>query len=236
MVGWVEALRSRVAPGAAEVDLSTTSVLLVVLVAIGVVSVGPVWSVVRLGVTLVHELGHAFVGIAVGRRFTGFVLRGDMSGHAVTRGRPRGLGRVLTTWAGYPMPALVGAGLVWLGGRGWAAPTVAVTLVLLLVAFLRVRSALTLLVMLLALAAVGSLWWWRSDAVQAQVLLGTGLVLLVGAWRHLGAVARDRGSASDPGTLAALTRVPRLVWNASFAAVCGAATWLAAVEVLSAWG
>ena len=76
----------------------------------------------RLAVTLVHELGHALVGLAVGRRFTGFVLRGDMSGHAVTVGPARGPGRVLSTWAGYPAPAVVGAALVWAAGRGWAAP------------------------------------------------------------------------------------------------------------------
>ena len=69
-------------------------------------------EVLRLGVTLVHELGHAFVGMLVGRRFTGFVLRGDMSGHAVTVGPPRGIGRLVTTWAGYPMPGVVALGLV----------------------------------------------------------------------------------------------------------------------------
>ena len=87
-------------------------------------------------------------------------------------------------------------------------------IVILLVALVRVRSLLTAVVMLVALGATGALWWWRDDAVQAQVLVGAGIVLLVGAWRHLGAVLRTRDRSSDPGVLASLTHVPRVVWNA----------------------
>lgn len=210
--------------------------LLVVLgAALVAVGVGPVWSVLRLGVTLVHELGHAGVGMLCGRRFTGFVLRGDMSGHAVTVGPARGAGRVATTWAGYPAPAVVGAALVWLAGRGWAPVVLAAVVVVLLVALVRSRSALTVLVVLAVGAATAWLWWSGPDRLQAQVLVGTGLVLVVGAWRHLGAVAgsRDR-SASDAAVLAQLTGVPRLLWVASFGVVCAAATWLVATTVLAA--
>src|SRR5690625_4327120 len=34
----------------------------------------PLWRYARLAVTIVHELGHAAVGILVGRRFTGFEI------------------------------------------------------------------------------------------------------------------------------------------------------------------
>ena len=94
---------------AGRTELLTPAGVLVVL-ALTAVAVGwaPAWRVLRLAVTLVHELGHAGAGVAVGRRFTGFVLRRDMSGHAVTVGRPKGPGMVATTWAGYPVPAVVG--------------------------------------------------------------------------------------------------------------------------------
>ena len=62
---------------------------------------------------------------------------------------------------------------------------VIVVLVGLLAALTRVRSALTGLVVLTVTAATGALWWWRDDALQQQVLVGVGLLLLVGAWRHL---------------------------------------------------
>lgn len=218
-------------PAAGEVALAAPPLLAVLLVAGLALAYAPAWRVLRLGVTLVHELGHAVVGVAVGRQFTGFVLRGDMSGHAVTRGPVRGLGRVLSTWAGYPMPAIVAAATVWLAARGWSAPVVTFSLVVLLLALVRVRSALTLAVMLVALAATGALWWWRDDTTQPLVLACVGLVLLVGGWRHLWAVLHDRGRASDPGVLASLTHVPRLVWNASFVVVNALATWVVAVEV-----
>ena len=81
------------------------------------------------------------------------------------------------------------------------------------------------------------LWWAGSPQLQAQVVVGVGLVLIVGAWRHLGAVvAATDPAVSDPGVLARLTRVPRVVWNTSFAIVLGWATWLAGSAVLDASG
>ena len=62
-------------------------------------------------------------------------------------------------------------------------------------------------------------------------------MLLVGAWRHLGAVvaAPERGT-SDPGVLARITRVPRTLWITSFVLVLGAASWVVARTVLDASG
>jgi hypothetical protein len=232
-VEWFELVRDRVVPATGDVALSAPRVVVVLAVALALIVVDPLWRVVRLVVTLVHELGHAVVGVLVGRRFTGFVLRGDMSGHAVTRGPVRGPGRVASTWAGYPVPAILGAGMVWAAGRGWSAPLVTAGLAVLLFALVRVRSALTVVVMAVAIAASGALWWWRDDTLQPQVLVGLGVVLLVGAWRHLGAVLRDRSRGSDPGVLASLTHVPRAVWNGSFVVVCALATWLVAAEAVA---
>lgn len=231
---WMDQLVARLEPASGDVTLTAAAVWTVLAGSLLVVAVEPLWRVLRIAVTLVHELGHAVVGMAVGRRFTGFVLRGDMSGHAVTVGRPRGPGRVVSTWAGYPAPALVGAAMAWLAGRGWAAAFIAGVIVVLLVALARVRSALTLLVMVVALALTGALWWWRDDVLQAQLLVGTGIVLVVGAWRHLAAVAGSRDRSSDPGVLASLTHVPGVVWTFSFALACAAGSWLLAVEVLTA--
>ncbi len=218
------------------VSLAGAPVLVVLALSVLAVAVPPLWGVLRLGVTLVHELGHAVVGMLSGRRFTGFVLRGDMSGHAVTVGPARGLGRVVTTWAGYPAPALVGAASVWLAVRGWAPTVLTAVLAVLLASVLRVRSLLTAVVVLAVGAATGALWWGGSDRLQAQALVGAGIVLVVGAWRHLAAVAGapDRGT-SDPAVLARLTRVPRAFWVLSFALACAGATWVVAETVLAAW-
>jgi hypothetical protein len=232
-VDWLEDLRDRVVPATGDVALAAPRLLIVLAVALALIVVGPLWRAVRLVVTLVHELGHAVVGVLVGRRFTGFVLRGDMSGHAVTRGPVRGPGRVASTWAGYPMPALLGAAMVWAAGRGWSAPVITAGLVVLLFALVRVRSALTVVVMTVAIAGSATLWWWRDDTLQPQVLVGLGVVLVVGAWRHLGAVLRDGSRGSDPGVLSSLTHLPRVVWNASFVVVCALATWVVGSEVVA---
>ncbi|HET7820845.1 MAG TPA: M50 family metallopeptidase [Ornithinibacter sp.] len=235
-MNWFEQVWSRVVPEQG-VALVGTPVLIVLVAALVAVAVDPLWRVLRLGVTLVHELGHAGIGMLCGRRFTGFVLRGDMSGHAVTVGPARGVGRVLTTWAGYPAPGLVGAVVVWLAVRGWSAPVLTGILAVLVTAALRVRSGLTALVVAVALVGAGALWWAGTPQLQAQVVVAVGLVLIVGAWRHLGAVLGAADPAvSDPGVLTRLTRVPRLVWNTTFVVVLAWASWLAGSTVLDASG
>lgn len=231
-VDWLEAITERVRPAAQAPELAAPALVAALVVAAVAVTWRPAWAALRLAVTLVHELGHAAVGVAVGRRFTGFVLRSDMSGHAVTVGRPRGPGMIAMTWAGYPAPALLGSALVWLGAHGWSAPTLAVGLLALLAALPFVRSGLTAAVVLGTGAAVGCLWWAGTAVLQQQALVAIGVVLLVGAWRHLGAVAARPTPASDPGTLARLTRVPTGLWVLSMALVCGLATWAAVAELV----
>lgn len=222
---WPELL-ARVRPGPA-LDAVTDgwSVWATLGVAAALVLLPGVWRLVRVGVTVVHELGHAAVGMAAGRRFTGLVLRLDMSGHTVTVGPARGAGRVATTWAGYPAPGVVGAGLLHAATAGWAAPVLGAVLLVLVAAALRVRSGFTALVVVAVLGGTAALWWAGPPSVQGLILVGAGAVLVAGAWRHLGAVLGRRERGSDPAVLARLTRVPAAVWSASFAVVLGAATW-----------
>lgn len=223
-MSWQQEIGSRLARGE-PIELEPEQLAIVGAVALAVVVIGPVWRVVRLGVTLVHELGHAGVGVLFGRTFTGFVLRGDASGHAVTRGPTRGLGLVATTWAGYPAPALLGAALAFVAGTGWAAATLAAMALILLLSLIRVRSVLTAVVTLGTLAGLGALWWWREDLLQVQVLTGLAAVLVVGAWRHVIVAAADHSPGNDARVLARLTPIPRVLWLLTFAAVCAFATW-----------
>lgn len=200
-----------------------------IAIGLALVVLPPLWRRVRIGVTLVHELGHAAAGILVGRRFTGFVIRGDMSGHAVTVGKRRGPGLALTTWAGYPMPALVGAGLVWVALAGWAPLLLLAVAAGCVVTLPFVRSWTTAGVTLAVGIAAGALWWWRSDVRAGVVVLVVAAVLILGAWRHWAAVARSpRGS--DPAALAKQTGWPGWFWvGTQFLAIAGAtalAGWL----------
>ena len=214
--------------GSAAPGLNAGALATAALAALAVVLVPTIWLQLRIAVTLVHELGHAIIGIAFGRRFTGFVVRGDMSGHAVTVGPARGIGRIATTWAGYPMPALVGLLMVWSATTGYAAALLFACLLTLVVVLVFVRSAGTLATVAAAGVGIGALWWWRNDEVQALAVVTTGLVLLIGAWRHLGALTsahgrHDRGS--DAAVLRQLTGIPAFVWIGTFVAVLAAATW-----------
>lgn len=229
-MSWVSDALTRVQPSA-PIVMTPTELAVIAGVALAVVLIPPLWRFARLGVTLVHELGHALVGIAVGRRFTGFVLRGDASGHAVTRGPSSGPGLAATTWAGYPAPALLAAGLAVAAGNGWAPPVLAVLGLVLVVALVQVRSLLTAAVTVGSLVGVGSLWWWGVPQLQAQVLLGLAAVLLVGAWRHLASAMKDASVGNDARVLARLTRVPRLVWLGTYVLVCGGAAWVVVVAV-----
>lgn len=226
---WWAEIVARWQPGESLAELGASRGLVLGALGAGLICVlvPPLWRAVRVAVTVVHELGHGLVGILVGRSFTGLVLRADMSGHAVTVGRPRGPGRVVTTWAGYPAPAVVGLGCLWAGTSGWAAPALGLLTVVLLGALLRVRSWYTALVMVLVTGGAGLLWWVGGPRLQGVVLVAVGVLLLLGAWRHLAAVIAAPTASSDPGVLAALTRVPAVVWNLGFALVLGLASWTA---------
>lgn len=226
---WVE-IALRWQPGTPLAELGASRALVLGALGAGLICVlvPPLWRVLRVAVTVVHELGHGIVGVLVGRSFTGLVLRADMSGHAVTVGRPRGPGRVVTTWAGYPAPAVVGCGLLWAGSSGWAPPALGLLTVVLLGSLVRVRSWYTALVMVLVTGGAGLLWWFGGPRPQGLALVAVGALLLLGAWRHLAAVVAAPRRSSDPGVLAALTRVPAVLWNLGFATVLGLASWAAA--------
>lgn len=189
--------------------------------------------------TLVHEAGHAAVGMLVGRRFHGFVVEGDLSGRAVTSGRSRGPGRCVTAWAGYPMPALIGAGMVLAALSGWAGAVLAAALVVLIALLVMSRSARTAGLVALCGAAVASLWWWGDVAVavplRAGVVAGMGLLLLAGAWESLGDVSRSRDGGADHRTLARLTPLPAGFWWLTWALVDTGATWLVVRAVAELW-
>lgn len=177
----------------------------------------------RTLVTIVHEAGHAAVGILVGRRFHGFVVGRDLSGHAVTSGKTRGAGRVLTTWAGYPAPAVLGA-VVALGAmRGWAGLILMLSLLLLVVLLVMSRSLRTAGLVVLTGILTAFLWWWGGPWRDGLVA-GTGLVLLVGAWDSLRDVARSRDGSQDHRTLAQLTALPAGWWLLTWFLVDAAAT------------
>ena len=202
---WDRVVSQQPVPAASFVLGTGVVALLLVVVA---------WPQVRLGVTVVHEAGHALVAVLVGRRLSSIRLHSDTSGLTVSSGRPRGPGMVAMLAAGYLAPALLGllAAYLLAAGRGVALLWL---LVLLLAALLLwVRNVYGLGVVLLAGVGLFALTWWGSEQVQSVAAYLVTWLLLLSAPRPLvELLGRGRSRTSDPAQLAALTRVPAVLWT-----------------------
>ncbi len=218
--------------------------ILVVLVA-AVVSILPVtWRIFALFVTLVHELGHACASVMTGRIVTGIRLRFDQSGSTMSYGRIGGLSEVWATFWGYPVPAVVGAALVWSALTGWGSFALSVSAILLLVTILAIRNLVGLVIILSTAGVSLALVWFASAEFLGHVTFVLGIALLVGAVRDCLKVLsvhtrrRDELETSDAHILYRQTGIPSPVWLILFAVpilgswfVAGTATVYAVVAV-----
>ena len=80
------------------------------IAALAAVSVRSVWRVLRNIVTIAHEGGHALAALVTGRQLQGIRLHSDTSGVTVSSGKPYGPGMIVTAFAGYVTPSLLGLG------------------------------------------------------------------------------------------------------------------------------
>jgi hypothetical protein len=173
------------------------------------------WPKVRLGVTVVHEAGHALVAVLVGRRLRSVRLHSDTSGLTVSRGKPRGPGMVAMLAAGYLAPAALGLVAALLLANGRSVGLLWLLVVLAAVLILWVRNGYGLLVLLLGGAGVLLLTWYGDGTVQSVAAYLIAWLLLLAAPRplvELLTAGRRRGRTSDPDQLAGLTRVPAVLW------------------------
>lgn len=173
------------------------------------------WPWVRLGVTVVHEAGHALVGVLVGRRLKSVHLHSDTSGLTVTSGKPRGPGMVAMLAAGYLAPALLGLGATLLLAAGRAVGLLWLLVLLAAVLIVWVRNGYGFLVLLLGGGGVLALTWYADAQVQSAAAYLVTWLLLLAAPRPLLELlgeGRRRSRTSDPDQLARLTRVPAVLW------------------------
>jgi hypothetical protein len=170
------------------------------------------WPLVRLIITVCHEGGHALAALLAGRKLSGIRLHTDTSGLTLTRGRPTGLGMAFTFFAGYPAAALLGLGVAWLAGEGYAAGALWLIVALLAVMLINIRNFYGALVVLglgglLALAS-----WFAPPEILSWIAIGLAWLLLFGAPRPVFEVAANRNPGTDSAQLARLTRLPRAFW------------------------
>jgi hypothetical protein len=193
---------------------SATVVLLTGLVALALVLAPGTWPRVRMAVTIVHEAGHAAIGVLVGRRLTGIRLHSDTSGVTVTRGKPRGPGMVAMLLAGYLAPGLLGLGAALLLAAGHSVALLWGLVALLVLLLLWVRNLYGVLAVLVTGGAVGLVSWYARPDQQSVVAYLIAWLLLLAAPRPLVELLGDRrrSRTSDPDQVARLTHVPAVVW------------------------
>lgn len=204
---WDRVASRQPVPDAPFVLATGVLALLLVLVA---------WPRVRLGITVVHEAGHALVAVLAGRRLSGIRLHSDTSGLTVSLGRPRGPGMMAMLAAGYLAPALLGLLAAYLLGQGRAVGLLWLLVLLLAGLLVWVRNGYGLLVLVVLGAGLFALTWWGSAQAQSVAAYLVTWTLLLAAPRPLVELlgrGRRGSRTSDPAQLAALTHVPAVLWT-----------------------
>ncbi|MFC7919297.1 M50 family metallopeptidase [Streptomyces cinereoruber] len=203
--------------------------------ALVLVAVRGLWLPARNAITIAHEGGHGIVALATGRRLEGIRLHSDTSGLTVSRGRPTGLGIVLTLAAGYPAAPLLGLGGAALIGTHRTTLLLWAATALLLALLVMVRNAYGILTVLLTSAAFLLVSLFTGPDVQGAFACAAVWFLLLGGVRPAFELQakRRRGGApdSDADQLARLTHVPAGVWliffhTVSICCLIGGGRWL----------
>lgn len=205
------------------------------VVALAVVGARLSWRVARNAVTIAHEGGHGLVALLTGRRLEGVRLHSDTSGLTVSRGKPTGIGMVLTAAAGYTAPSLLGLGGAWLLAAGHITALLWGATALLLALLVMVRNAYGVLSVVVTGAVFLLVSWLTGSDVQAAFAYGVVWFLLLGGVRpvfELQSKRRGGGAPdSDADQLHRLTNVPAGGWLLLFHAVAlcsltGGGRWL----------
>lgn len=193
------------------------------------------WRVARNAVTIAHEGGHGLVALLTGRTLTGIRLHSDTSGLTVSRGKPTGIGMILTAAAGYTAPPLLGLGGAALLGTGRITLLLWLATALLLAVLVMIRNAYGAVSVLVTGSTFVLVSWLTGPQVQAAFAYAVVWFLLLGGVRpafELQAKRRRGGAGdSDADQLSRLTQVPAGLWLFLFHAVSlcsllGGGRWL----------
>jgi hypothetical protein len=211
--------------------------LVAVAAAVALAAVLPqsAWRLSRNAVTIAHEGGHGLIALLTGRRLDGIRLHSDTSGLTVSRGRPTGIGMILTAAAGYTAPSLLGLGGAWLLAAGHITALLWGAILLLAAMLVMIRNAYGVLTVVLTGALFFLISWLTEPAVQAAFAYGVVWFLLLGGVRPVFELQSKRSGGrapdSDADQLSRLTHVPAALWLFLFHAVTlcsliGGGRWL----------
>lgn len=178
------------------------------------------YLVFRHVATLLHEAGHAFIALLVGRKLRGIKLHSDTSGVTLSRGRPTGPGMIATLLAGYPAPAILGLLGAFFLQAGYASATLWVFVLICALMLLLIRNFYGLLVVLTLGSGIGWLSWSApAFAITISAHFAVWALLLI-APRTVVDLQRNRRrrptGTSDADQLGKLTRTPPGLWVGVF--------------------
>ncbi|MDQ0774618.1 M50 family metallopeptidase [Streptomyces aurantiacus] len=219
-------------------DPDTWVVVATLAAALAVVVPHPLWRLARNAITIAHEGGHGLVALLTGRSLDGIRLHSDTSGLTVSRGKPTGLGMILTATAGYTAPPLLGLGGAALLAAGHITALLWLATLLLVAVLVMIRNAYGALTVLLTGGTFVVVSWLCGPQVQAAFAYAVVWFLLLGGVRPAFELQakRSRGGAgdSDADQLSRLTHVPAGLWLFLFHAVSlcsliGGGRWLLAL-------
>ncbi|WP_406440369.1 M50 family metallopeptidase [Streptomyces sp. NBC_00631] len=210
-------------------------VLATLVAALAVVVPHNLWRISRNAITIAHEGGHGLVALFSGRQLTGIRLHSDTSGLTLSRGKPHGIGMILTAAAGYTAPPLLGLGGAALLGAGRITLLLWLATALLLVMLVMIRNAYGVLTVFLTGGTFLLVSWLAGPQVQAAFAYAVVWFLLLGGVRPAFELQakRSRGGAgdSDADQLSRLTHLPAGVWlflfhTVSLCSLIGGGRWL----------
>ncbi|MFJ7121893.1 M50 family metallopeptidase [Streptomyces albogriseolus] len=219
----------------AQPDPDLWVVVATLVAALAVVVPQAPWRIARNAVTIAHEGGHGLVALLTGRTLTGIRLHSDTSGLTVSRGKPTGIGMILTAAAGYTAPPLLGLGGAALLGAGRITLLLWLATALLLAVLVMIRNAYGAVSVLVTGSTFVLVSWLAGPQVQAAFAYAVVWFLLLGGVRPAFELQakRSRGGAgdSDADQLSRLTHVPAGLWLFLFHAVSvcsllGGGRWL----------
>lgn len=210
-------------------------VLATLAAAVAVVVPHNLWRISRNAITIAHEGGHGLTALLTGRRLTGIRLHSDTSGLTLSRGKPHGIGMILTAAAGYTAPPLLGLGGAALLGAGRITLLLWLATALLIVMLVMIRNAYGVLTVFLTGGTFLLVSWLAGPQVQAAFAYAVVWFLLLGGVRPAFELQakRSRGGAgdSDADQLSRLTHLPAGVWlflfhTVSLCSLIGGGRWL----------
>ncbi|MFR9674266.1 M50 family metallopeptidase [Streptomyces sp. TR02-1] len=216
-------------------DPSLWVVLATAAAALAVTAPHRIWRLSRNAITIAHEGGHGLTALLTGRRLDGIRLHSDTSGLTVSRGKPHGVGMVLTAAAGYTAPPLLGLGGAWLLADHRITLLLWGATLLLIAMLVMIRNAYGVLTVVVTGGAFLLVSWLTGPQVQAAFAYGVVWFLLLGGVRPVFELQgkRRRGGApdSDADQLSRLTHVPAPLWlllfhAVSLCALAGGGRWL----------